>query len=245
MAGSDFAPAPGGLLAKKGSARPAMRRQSQVQQTGFGGGSSTLSGWLTGSDDDCGWNDMGDVASPADPQTSVSRSAIGLTAMTNSPDSLYISDSPHDPDWDEADAYDDESGDFNAPVWTPSRPDAPNAGAANPVAAMQERLQAATAAPIEAPVRVSPREAVETVEEVPVGLFGAIRAFWARMTAMILGRGPVTVLHLDYALRERLLDAAYREGLDEEAIAHRAIEEYLGAKTLKNANAASAPGMWN
>ena len=31
---------PAGLLAKKGAAKPAMRRQSPVQQTGFGAGSS-------------------------------------------------------------------------------------------------------------------------------------------------------------------------------------------------------------
>ncbi len=156
-------PIGGGLLAKKGSARPAMRRQAQIQQTGFGNagpgagmaaamGGSSLAGWLTGAEDDCGWNDMGDGAQP----NYGMRSAIGLTAMTNSSESLYVGANPADPNWDEADSYDDEASDWNAsaaPAWQPSPP-------ANPVGAMHERLQAAAAsAPYEeafateAPVR--------------------------------------------------------------------------------------------
>lgn len=233
-------PAAGGLLAKKGAARPAMRRQAQIQQTGFGGGGAGgLSGWLTGAEDDCGWNDMGDGAAP----NYGARSAIGLTAMTNSPESLYVNANPDDPDWDEADSYDDDSSEWNAsaaPAWEPTPP-------ANPVGAMQERLQAvaAPAAVQSAPVYDSAPLELQAEDEVRVGLFGAIRAAWARFTALIVGRGPITVLHLDPALRERLRVAAIRQGLDEALVAERAVEDYLGALASKSANTASTSNSWN
>ncbi|AKM09212.1 hypothetical protein [Croceicoccus naphthovorans] len=234
MAGTSIGPDTGGLLAKKGAARPAMRRQSQIQQTGFGGngGGGALSGWLTGAEDDCGWNDMGEGAKP----NYGTRSAIGLTAMTNSPESLYVNASPDDADWDEADSYDDDAGDWNAPAaWTAPVTPAP---AANPVGAMQERLQAATAAPAEAYAE-EPLE-LEAADEIPVGLFGSIRAAWARFVSLIVGRGPVTVLHLDPALREQLRNAAYRQGVDDAIVAERAIEQYLGALASKGANSATS-----
>jgi len=246
MAGSTLGPSAGGLLAKKGAARPAMRRQAQIQQTGFGNGgpSSSLSGWLTGAEDDCGWNDMGEGAAP----NYGTRSAIGLTAMTNSPSSLYVNANPDDPDWDEADSYDDDSSDWNAsaaPAWEPTPP-------ANPVGAMQERLQAAaTTEPAYAPVPSyaapagQPPLELTTADEVPVGLFGAIRAAWARFVSLVVGRGPITVLHLDPALRERLRAAAGRQGVDEAIVAERAIEDYLGALASKSANTASTSTAWN
>lgn len=244
MAGSTLGPDAGGLLAKKGSARPAMRRQAQIQQTGFGNsGSGSLSGWMTGAEDDCGWNDMGEGSSPNYGQGFGNRSAIGLTAMTNSPDSLYVNASPDDPDWDEADSYDDEAGEWNAPAapWMPTP-------AANPVGAMQERLQAAAVAePAHSPVH--PRMAQEPLElqasdEIPIGLFGAIRAVWTRFVSLVVGRGPITVLHLEPALRERLRTAAIRQGVQEADIAERAISDYLGAMASKGANN-SATSSWN
>jgi len=238
MAGTT-GPAAGGLLAKKGAARPAMRRQAQIQQTGFGnGGMGGLSGWLTGEEDDCGWNDMGEGAKP----NYGARSAIGLTAMTNAPESLYVNANPDDPDWDEADSYDDESSEWNAssaPAWEPAPP-------ANPVGAMQERLQAA-AEPAASAAPVSDSEPLElkAEDEIPVGLLGSIRAAWARFVSLIVGRGPVTVLHLDPAVRERLRAAAGRQGLDEAMVAERAIEDYLGALASRNANTAATPSAWN
>ena len=117
---------PAGLLAKKGAAKPAMRRQSPVQQTGFGAGSSMagMSGWLTGAEDDCGWNDMGDT--PAhDPAGSV----IGLTPVSDKPDSLYLHSNGED--WDEAEGYDEdqraEPGWTPAPLRSPSPPPIPSA----------------------------------------------------------------------------------------------------------------------
>ncbi|RVQ65981.1 hypothetical protein EKN06_11540 [Croceicoccus ponticola] len=242
MTGSTLGPsAGGGLLAKKGAARPAMRRQAQIQQTGFGNsGGGGLSGWLTGAEDDCGWNDMGEGPAPV---VGGARSAIGLTAMTNSPESLYVNANPDDSDWDEADSYDDESSDWNAsaPAWEPTVP-------ANPVGAMQERLQAAaTAQPMPAYADPYADDTLELAlaDEVPIGLFGSIRAGWARFVAAIFGRGPITVLHLDHATRERLIDAAYREGLDETSIATRAIEDYLGALASRNDNTSVNSTTWN
>lgn len=234
----------GGLLAKKGSARPAMRRQAQIQQTGFGNsamgalGGGALSGWLTGAEDDCGWNDMGEGAQP----NYGVRSAIGLTAMTNSPDSLYVDANPAGADWDEADSYDDDDSDWNAaaPAWQPSAP-------ANPVGAMQQRLQEAalpaTSFDRDEPVLDDVLE-LGTAEVVTVGLFGHIRAAFARFAALLTGRGPVTVLHLDHGLRERLRVAAIRQGLTDEALAERAIEDYLGAQASKSVTA-PASTTWN
>ncbi|WP_066552027.1 hypothetical protein [Croceicoccus bisphenolivorans] len=247
MASGTLGPSAGGLLAKKGTARPAMRRQSQIQQAGFGNagmggaGMGSLSGWLTGAEDDCGWNDMGEGAKP----NYGARSAIGLTAMTNSPESLYVNANPDDPDWDEADSYDDDSADWNAsaPAWEPTPP-------ANPVGAMQERLQAAAMPAPAAPSfngHAAPLDTLElqAADEIPVGLFGSIRAAWARFVALIVGRGPITVLHLEPDLRERLRAAAMRQGLDDAIVAERAIEEYLGALASKSANTASASTSWN
>lgn len=250
MAGTTLGPDTGGLLAKKGAARPAMRRQAQIQQSGFGsgngfgGGAGALSGWLTGAEDDCGWNDMGEGAAPNYGAAAQSRSAIGLTAMSNSPDSLYVDGAAGGADWDEADSYDDANSDWNAPAETPtaaqpamSAPQPTSQSAANPVGAMHERLKAATGA--EFPTRGAP-EPLELREEdvIPAGLFGAIRAGWARFVSLVVGRGPVTVLHLEPALRERLRNAAMQQGLDEADIAERAIEDYLGAIASKNAKAA-------
>lgn len=237
-------PSGGGLLAKKGNARPAMRRQAQIQQTGFGNsGAGGLSGWLTGAEDDCGWNDMGEGAQP----NYGVRSAIGLTAMTNSPASLYVNANPDDPEWDEADSYDDDASDWNAsaaPAWQPAAP-------ANPVGAMQERLQAA-AAPIQQAYAPSHDAAdydtpldLGAAEELPVGLMGRIRAALARFAALVTGRGPVTVLHLDPGLRERLRVAAGRQGLAEEDVAQRAIEDYLGTLAAKSVTTAPASTTWN
>lgn len=249
MMTSGTIPMGGGLLAKKGSARPAMRRQAQIQQTGFGNspmgalGGGALSGWLTGAEDDCGWNDMGEGAQP----NYGMRSAIGLTAMTNSPESLYVDANPAGPDWDEADSYDDEASDWNAsaaPAWQPSPP-------ANPVGAMQQRLQAAAtpadhddAYDHETPARDDVLE-LGAAEELPVGLVGRIRAAWARLAALLTGRGPVTVLHLDHGLRERLRVAAMRQGLAEDALAEQAIEVYLGTLASKSVTTASASTTWN
>lgn len=242
MSGSSLGPSAGGLLAKKGSARPAMRRQSQIQQAGFGNaGMGGLSGWLTGAEDDCGWNDMGEGAQP----NYGVRSAIGLTVMTNSPESLYVNANPDDPDWDEADSYDDDTADWNAsaPAWQPTPPP-------NPVGAMQQRLQAAATAPVEPATAYRDEPEAEPFElgaehELPIGLFGSIRAAWARFKAAITGRGPVTVLHLDPGTRERLTEAAWREGIDEAAIAERAIEDYLGALAAMSARNAPASASWN
>ena len=242
MAGT-MQPGAGGLLAKKGTARPAMRRQSQVQQAGFGSANAGgLSGWLTGAEDDCGWNDMGDgAAAPNFGQ----RSAIGLTAMSNSADSLYVNGGSSDPDWDEADSYDDEASEWNAsaPAWSPSPP-------ANPVGEMQERLQAAATQPVAAAPAAAERVYAEDVyaepaEEIPVGLFGQIRAAWAHFMALIFGRGPVTVLHLNPALREQLRNAAGRQGMHEADFAEHAIEEYLGKQAGKGATMPPAGTSWN
>jgi len=239
MAGT-MQPGAGGLLAKKGAARPAMRRQSQVQQAGFGSANAGgLSGWLTGAEDDCGWNDMGDGA--ASTPNFGQRSAIGLTAMSNSADSLYVNGGSSDPDWDEADSYDDEASEWNAsaPTWTPTPP-------ANPVGEMQERLQAAaTHSVAAAPVGAEPVYAEPVAEEIPVGLFGQIRAAWAHFMALILGRGPITVLHLNPALREQLRAAAGRQGMHEADFAGHAIEEYLGKQAGKSVTTPPAGTSWN
>lgn len=239
MAGT-MQPGAGGLLAKKGTARPAMRRQSQVQQAGFGSANAGgLSGWLTGAEDDCGWNDMGDGA--ASTPNFGQRSAIGLTAMSNSADSLYVNGGSSDPDWDEADSYDDEASEWNAsaPAWSPSPP-------ANPVGEMQERLHAAATQPVAAAPAAEEHVYEEPVEEeIPVGLFGQIRAAWAHFMALIFGRGPVTVLHLNPALREQLRNAAGRQGIREADFAEHAIEEYLGKQAGSGATTPPAGTSWN
>ena len=178
---------PAGLLAKKGAAKPAMRRQSPVQQTGFGASSSMtgMSGWLTGAEDDCGWNDMGDT-----PAHAPGGSVIGLTPVSDKADSLYLHSNGED--WDEAEGYDEDQR--AEPGWTP----APVA-AANPVGAMQSRLrEAATPAPeytaSHAPAFERQSVYEEQVEETPVGLFGHVRATIAHLFAMIFGRGPVLVV---------------------------------------------------
>ena len=81
---------PAGLLAKKGAAKPAMRRQSPVQQTGFGAGSSMagMSGWLTGAEDDCGWNEGMDGwvnrgGDGVDVSGQLMRSVVAATALTS------------------------------------------------------------------------------------------------------------------------------------------------------------------
>ena len=214
---------PAGLLAKKGAAKPAMRRQSPVQQAGFGASSSMtgLSGWLTGAEDDCGWNDMGDT-SAHNPGGSV----IGLTPVSDKADSLYLHSNGED--WDEAEGYDEDQR--AEPGWTP----APVA-AANPVGAMQSRLrEAATPAPV-ADYPASHPQAFEPVsyaheelvDDAPVGLFGHVRALFAHLFAMIFGRGPVLVVHPDHAMREKIANAAAREGCSEVEIAERAILRYV------------------
>lgn len=235
MAGSTLSPSAGGLLASKGAARPAMRRQSQIQQTGFGSsGMGGLSGWLTGAEDDCGWNDMGGGATP----NYGVRSAIGLTAMTNSPESLYVDSGAgaewDKADWDEADSYDDDSAEARlaSPSFGVPTPSVMPAPPANPVGAMQERLQAS--------VGGSTSDFDDTydlaeAEEVPVGLLGSIRAAWARMVGAIVGRGPVTVLHLAPDVRERLRNAAYAQGTDEAVLAEEAIVRYLGSSASRGA----------
>ncbi|QNE05058.1 hypothetical protein [Croceicoccus marinus] len=215
---------PSGLLAKKGAAKPAMRRQSQVQQAGFGSNANGLSGWLTGAEDDCGWNDMGDT-----PPASAGGSVIGLTPVSGKADSLYLHASGDD--WDEAEGYDEDQR--AEPGWTP----APVA-AANPVGAMQSRLREAavpapqpafadgSAASFEQPAFTRPDPAIEDAES-PVGLLGHVRAMLAHLGAMIFGRGPVLVVHPDHALREKLSNAAAREGCSEVEIAERAILRYV------------------
>ena len=211
---------PAGLLAKKGAAKPAMRRQSPVQQTGFGASSSMtgMSGWLTGAEDDCGWNDMGDT-----PAHAPGGSVIGLTPVSDKADSLYLHSNGED--WDEAEGYDEDQR--AEPGWTP----APVA-AANPVGAMQSRLrEAATPAPeytaSQAPAFERQSVYEEQVEETPVGLFGHVRATIAHLFAMIFGRGPVLVVHPDHAMREKIANAAAREGCSEVEIAERAILRYV------------------
>lgn len=211
---------PAGLLAKKGAAKPAMRRQSPVQQAGFGASSSMtgLSGWLTGAEDDCGWNDMGDT-----PAHNPGGSVIGLTPVSDKADSLYLHSNGED--WDEAEGYDEDQR--AEPGWTP----APVA-AANPVGAMQSRLREAAAPAPEYTASHAPafeRQSVyeEQVEETPVGLFGHVRATIAHLFAMIFGRGPVLVVHPDHAMREKIANAAAREGCSEVEIAERAILRYV------------------
>lgn len=240
MAGSTLSPAVGGLLAAKGAARPAMRRQSQIQQTGFGSsGMGGLSGWLTGAEDDCGWNDMGEGATP----NYGMRSAIGLTAMTDSPESLYVDAGAADrgwdkADWDEADSYDDDSADTRvaSPSFGVPSPGVMPAAPANPVGAMQERLHASVAAAPANPARdFGDAYGLTGAEEAPVGLFGSLRAAWARMVAAIVGRGPITVLHLAPDVRERLRNAAYAQGTDEAALAEEAIVRYLSSSASRAA----------
>lgn len=221
---------PSGLLAKKGAAKPAMRRQSQVQQAGFGSGSMTgLSGWLTGAEDDCGWNDMGDTPAHA-PGGHGGGSVIGLTPVSDKPDSLYLHSNGDD--WDEAEGYDEDQR--AEPGWTPSP-----VAAANPVGAMQDRLREAAApqAPsygnaaarnYEQPSFARP-EPVAAEPEAPIGLFGHVRAMFAHMFAIIFGRGPVLVVHPDGRLRDKIADAAAREGCSEAEIAERAIARYVDA----------------
>ncbi len=224
MNGISMGAMPSGLLAKKGAAKPAMRRQSQVQQAGFGSNANALSGWLTGAEDDCGWNDMGDT-----PANGSGGSVIGLTPVSDKADSLYLHASGDD--WDEAEGYDEDQR--AEPGWTPTAP-AP----ANPVGAMQSRLRDATtpapqpvfadgsAASFEQPAFTRPDAAMEETES-PVGLLGHVRAMLAHLAAMILGRGPVLVVHPDHALREKLSNAAAREGCSEVEIAERAILRYV------------------
>lgn len=215
---------PAGLLAKKGAAKPAMRRQSQVQQAGFGSNINGLSGWLTGAEDDCGWNDMGDTPRPA-PGSHAGGSVIGLTPVSDKLDSLYLHSNGDD--WDEAEGYDEDQR--AEPGWTP----APVA-ASNPVGAMQNRLrEAATAsahspgaARSEQPAFTRPEPVFEEAEQ-PVGLFGHVRAMFAHLFAMIFGRGPVLVVHPDHGLRDKIANAAAREGCSEAEIAERAIRRYV------------------
>ena len=219
---------PAGLLAKKGAAKPAMRRQSQVQQAGFGASANGLSGWLTGAEDDCGWNDMGDT-----PVHGSGGSVIGLTPVSDKADSLYLHASGDD--WDEAEGYDEDQR--AEPGWTPTAP-AAGGYAANPVGAMQSRLHDATtpapqpdfadnsAASFEQPAFTRADVAAEQAGS-PVGLLGHVRAMLAHLAAMILGRGPVLVVHPDHALRKKLANAAAREGCSETEIAERAIARYV------------------
>ncbi len=219
---------PAGLLAKKGAAKPAMRRQSQVQQAGFGANANGLSGWLTGAEDDCGWNDMGDT-----PSHGSAGSVIGLTPVSDKADSLYLHASGDD--WDEAEGYDEDQR--AEPGWTPTAP-AQGSQSANPVGAMQSRLRDATtpapqpaftdgsAASFEQPAFTRPEPVLEEAES-PIGLLGHVRAMLAHLAAMIFGRGPVLVVHPDHTLREKLASAAAREGCSETEIAERAITRYV------------------
>jgi len=218
---------PAGLLAKKGAAKPAMRRQSQVQQAGFGSGNMAgLSGWLTGAEDDCGWNDMGDTPAHAPGQ---SHGVIGLTPVSDKADSLYLHSNGDD--WDEAEGYDEDQR--AEPGWTPAPVAAPN-----PVGAMQNRLREAAApaskpafangatASFEQPAFTRPEPVAEEIES-PVGLLGHVRAMFVHLFAMIFGRGPVLVVHPDHAMREKIANAAAREGCSDVEIAERAILRYV------------------
>ncbi len=212
---------PSGLLAKKGAAKPAMRRQNQIQQAGFGNGSlAGMSGWLTGAEDDCGWNDMGDT-----PQAAPAASVIGLTPVKDTGDSLYLHSNGED--WDEAEGYDEDQR--AEPGWQPAAPVSSAPLAANPVGAMQDRLRD-VAAPTPAYAAPAPAAAysapVYDEPAGPVGLFGHIKAGVAHFFAMIFGRGPILVVHPDHKLREMILDAAAREGVSEAEIAERAIAKY-------------------
>ena len=222
---------PAGLLAKKGAAKPAMRRQSPVQQTGFGAGSTMagMSGWLTGAEDDCGWNDMGDT-----PAHDSGGSVIGLTPVSDKADSLYLHSNGED--WDEAEGYDEDQR--AEPGWTPAPVAASKpVAAANPVGAMQNRLrEAATPAPDYAhshapsfaqPSAYEERAYAEQAGQAPVGLFGYVRAMLAHLFDMIFCRGPVLVVHPDHAMREKIANAAAREGCSEVDIAERAILRYV------------------
>lgn len=67
-----------GLLARKGAARPAMRRQAQLPGGYFGGS------------DDLGWNDMGYDVNPGDGRPDIGRAAShGLSPMAGGADASY------------------------------------------------------------------------------------------------------------------------------------------------------------
>ena len=210
-----------GLLAQKGKAKPAMRRQNLPGSAGFGE-TPGLGGFSTGSEtEDLGWNDMGEA--PAPPPSS---RAIGLTPFSGSPESLYVEGShAGGADWDEADDYEADEDTLATPDASAQWRGAP---APNPVGAMQERLQEAAAVP----QPVAPPEPIVIEREVPapqpVHFMDRVSAAISRFFAAFTGKADrLLVLRLDEDDCHRLSDAAARHGCDEGDVVAAALEAYL------------------